>query len=75
MNQQKRLIELGKLIRERRLNAGMTQQELGTESGYDATYISMLERGRRNPPFLTLCTITRHLGVPLHKLLKQFEDE
>jgi transcriptional regulator with XRE-family HTH domain len=75
MNQQKRLIELGKLIRARRLHIGMTQQQLGAESGYDATYISMLERGRRNPPFLTLCTVSRHLGVPLHKLLKAFTDE
>ena len=75
MNQQKRLTELGKLIRERRLHAGLTQQRLGVESGFDATYISMLERGRRNPPFLTLCTITRHLDVSLHKLLRTFTDE
>lgn len=75
MNQQKRLIELGKAIRATRLNAKMTQQQLGALCGYDATYISMLERGRRNPPFLTLCTLSRHMGIQLHKMLKNFSDE
>jgi transcriptional regulator with XRE-family HTH domain len=74
MNQQQRLIELGKAIRQVRLAAGLTQQQLGAKCGYDATYISMVERGRRNPPFLTLCSIARHLGISLHKLLRQFND-
>ena len=74
MAQQLRLTELGKAIRAFRLKAKLTQQELGELSGFDATYISMLERGRRNPPFLTLCSIARQLGVPLHKMLKEFTD-
>jgi len=75
MKQQLRLTELGKAIRKTRLKAGMTQQQLGERSGFDATYISMLERGRRNPPFLTMCSIARPLGVPLHRMLRDFEDK
>ena len=74
MIQQLRLVELGNAIRAFRLKAKLTQQELAERSGFDATYISMLERGRRNPPFLTLCSIGRQLGVPLYKLLKEFKD-
>ena len=74
MKQRKRLQELGKVIRQARLAAKLTQQQLGDACGFDATYISMLERGNRNPPFLTLHCIAVHLQIPMHKLIKQFED-
>lgn len=72
MNQQERLKSLGEAIRAARKAAGMTQMELATICGFDTTYISMLENGKRNPPFLTLCSISRALNKPLHMLLKNY---
>jgi transcriptional regulator with XRE-family HTH domain len=72
MNQQQRLKSLGETIRAARKAAEMTQQDLATVCGFDTTYISMLENGKRNPPFLTLCSIARGLNSPLHSLLRNY---
>ena len=75
MNQSQRLIEFGRIIRKARQAKGLTQEQLAELCHYNATYISMLERGQRNPPFTTLCILARGLDIPLHKLLKDFKDK
>jgi len=68
---QKRLVALGKRIKTIRNAKKLTQEKLAELTEYDPTYLSMLERGKRNPPFLTLCRLTEEMGVPLKAL---FED-
>ena len=41
--------------------SGLTQEELADLCDFDPTYISLLERGKRNPAFLTIVKISRHL--------------
>lgn len=46
----------GQVLRERRLAAGLSQEKLALEAGVDRTFVSLLERGGRQP---TLCTLWR----------------
>ena len=63
------LAVLGKHIRAARLAAGLTQERLAELCDFDATYVSLLERGLRNPPYLTLCNLAERLGCSVAQLV------
>lgn len=65
------LIELGGRIRAIRLNKGLTQAELADRCGCNRNYISMLERGERNPSYKSLVMIAKGLGVKLQKIVTE----
>lgn len=44
---------------------GISQEELAGRSGLDRTYISGIERGRRNPSVRSLQRISDALGITL----------
>ena len=67
---QKRLISLGKRIKAIRNAKALTQEKLAELTEYDPTYLSMLERGKRNPPFLTLCRLAEEMGVTVEEFFK-----
>jgi len=60
---------LGERIREFRAAKNWTQEDLAGESGFDRSYVSGLEVGRRNPTYLKLLRLARSLGIPLLTLL------
>ena len=64
------LVELGKVIKFKRELKGFTQIELAMKSGVDRNYIGMLERGERNPSYLSLLKISKGLGIPVYHLIK-----
>ena len=64
------LVFLGEKIRARREKLELSQESLADECGFDRTYISMLERGRRNPAFLNLVRLAEGLKLPLSTLIK-----
>ena len=64
------LVFLGEKIRARREQLELSQESLADECGFDRTYISMLERGRRNPAFLNLVRLAEGLKLPLSTLIK-----
>lgn len=64
----KALKSLGKNLREVRKRQGLTQEALAALCDYDPTYISLLERGKRNPPFLTIVKIAKHLKCKVSEL-------
>ena len=67
----KRLVKrLGKAIRKRRLNKKLTQEDLAEHAGFDRTYISMIERGTRNPSFTNLCRFAIAFNITPSELLK-----
>lgn len=66
----KLLIDLGKRIRKIRLQKQMTQKQLAEKCGCNRNYISMLERGERNPSYKSLVMIATGLEMELHDLLK-----
>lgn len=65
-----KLVLLGGKIRARREHLELSQESLADECGFDRTYISMLERGRRNPAFLNLVRLADGLNLPLSTLIK-----
>lgn len=63
------LRRLGARIRQLRQAKNWTQEDLAGESGFDRSYVSGLEVGRRNPTYLKLLKLARSLGIPLPTLL------
>ena len=61
--------DLGAILRGYRRASALTQQQLADMLGYDRTYISMIESGRRNLTDRgTLAHIARTLAIPPHVL-------
>lgn len=65
---------LGNSIKLRRLSLGLSQEALADKCGFDRTYISMLERGLRNPSFLNLLRIAKGLETSVAKLTEVYDD-
>lgn len=64
---------LVKVLREARAKAGMTQEMLAAKSGYDRTFIGLLEAGQRTPTLGSFIDVATSLGVPASTLLKRIE--
>ncbi len=64
------LIQLGMEIKKHRLAQDLSQEKLASKCEFDRTYISMLERGKRNPSFLNLKKLCIGLEIELHELLR-----
>ena len=60
---------LGDTIRSRRLDLGMSQEDLGLRCQLDRTYISGVENGKRNPTLSCVDSIARSLGLTLQELI------
>ncbi len=67
------LVAVGKRIREIRHKRGISQEELGFRCKLDRTYISSVERGRRNLGLANLNRIARALNVRPAALLSDRE--
>ena len=64
------LSALGQNVRKRREARELTQEKLAEKSGLDATYISGIERGLRNPGILNVARIAKALGFSTAELCK-----
>ena len=51
------------VLRYLRKKAGLSQEQLGFESGYHRTYMSMLERGMMNPSLRTILSLATALKM------------
>ena len=65
------LEKLGSKIREVRTSHNLTQYELADKCDMNRNYIGMVERGERNPTYLTLLKIAEGCGVCLSELIKE----
>lgn len=57
--------DLGRIIRDARQQAGMTQEELADELGVTRQYVSQLERGKSSLHVTRLFSSLRLLGIRL----------
>ena len=64
----------GRVLRKERNAAGLSQQELALDAGLDRTYISLLERGLRQPTLSTIFQLSRILQVKPSELVGAVED-
>ena len=64
----------GKVLFELRKNAGLSQEKLAELAGYDRTYISLLERGLRQPTITTIFDLSKALGINPYLIIKKVEE-
>jgi transcriptional regulator with XRE-family HTH domain len=64
------LVQFGLHVRKVRLAAGLTQEQFAARAGLDRTYISLVERGKRNPSLTNLLRLAFAAGVDLSILVK-----
>ena len=64
------LAALGNSVREARTEKKLTQEQLAALCGFDRTYISLVERGKRNISFTNLITLAKGLEVSVSKLVE-----
>jgi transcriptional regulator with XRE-family HTH domain len=61
----------GRVLRECRIKAAMSQEALALEAGVDRTYVSLLERGKRQPTLGMLFQLAAVLGVSAATLVSR----
>jgi len=66
--------KFGQILRELRNESGLSQEQLGFESGYHRTYISSLERGLRSPSLKTIFDLAKTLSVPASEIIMRLES-
>ena len=64
-------VALGQSIRSRRLAVGLSQEKLAEAAGLHWTYISSIERGKRNVSLVNIVRIAKALGVSPSELLSK----
>ena len=64
----------GSVLRESREMAGLTQEKLADLCEYDRTYISLLERGLRQPTLTTIFDFARVLNILPSDILRKVEE-
>ena len=62
-------------MRSLRIARGLTQERLAEGAGLHTTYVSDIERGRRNIGFINLSLLASALGVDLPTLMSEVEAE
>jgi transcriptional regulator with XRE-family HTH domain len=67
--------DLGQAIRRLRWDRNLTIEALAFAAGMHPTYLSGIERGRRNPTWARITGLARALGVPFAVLLETAEQE
>lgn len=74
-NKTKILQSFGFLVRQHRLDLGISQEELGLRSNLDRTYISGIERGIRNPSLTALVSLADGMKINISNLVEGLESK
>lgn len=61
----------GSVLRQRRVDCGLSQEELGFNTDLHRTYISLLERGLRQPTLGTVFVLAAAIGWEPERLVKE----
>lgn len=73
MRTQKVLAAFGRVLRQERLNQGISQEALALEADVDRTFVSQIERGLHQPSLTTLVKLAAALDVPPSMLVSRME--
>lgn len=68
-------IIVGEVIREFRLSKKLSQEKVAELSGLDRTYISLIERGKRQPTIQTIFKIANALEVSPSEIIKTIQEK
>ena len=61
------------VLRMRRREAGLSQEQLAHRAGLSMRFISLLEGSRHRPTLVTMHKIAEALDLPLSKMIRQAE--
>lgn len=64
-------LAFGKVLREIRLEAGLTQEQLGLEAGVRRTFVSLLELGEQQPSLATIIKLANALDIKPSTLIER----
>ena len=64
----------GKILRELRLEKGLSQEQLGFEADLRRTYVSILELGQQQPSLTTIFKLAKALNIKASHLLELVES-
>lgn len=67
------LTNLGLRIKKIRIEMKLSQEALADKCGFDRTYISLLERGKRNPSYINLLKLSQGIDMKLSELLEDVQ--
>jgi transcriptional regulator with XRE-family HTH domain len=73
MGEREKLQIFGATVRKRRTEQGISQESLATLAGLHRTYISMLERGIRNPSLTVILQLAEALGTKASTLIADLD--
>lgn len=62
------------VLREARMNAGLTQEELAERADVSVRFISLLENGKRQPSLSALAALCAGLRLPMSALIAMVEQ-
>jgi transcriptional regulator with XRE-family HTH domain len=68
-------VAFGRVLRQLRQEAGLTQEGLGFEADLRRTYVSILELGQQQPSLSTILKLAKALNQPGGTLVGMVETE
>ena len=68
-------VAFGKVLRRLRLEAGLTQEQVGFEAELRRTYVSILELGQQQPSLATILKLAKALDQSGQELIGLVEAE
>ena len=67
--------QFGRVVRRRRLAAGLSQEALSETAGLHRTHVGLLERGLRMPSILVAKKVAEALGTTMGELLAEVDTQ
>jgi transcriptional regulator with XRE-family HTH domain len=67
-------VAFGEVVRELRLEAGLSQEALSFACGRHRTYVSLIERGRNAPSITTLWLMAKALDITPSVLIEHVQE-
>ncbi|HFQ8050926.1 MULTISPECIES: helix-turn-helix domain-containing protein [Pseudomonas] len=67
-------LAFGKVLRRRRVEAGLTQEQLAHEAELQRNYVSLMERGINQPTITTLIKLANPLGCTAAEIVAEVEQ-
>ena len=68
-------VAFGRVLRQLRLDAGLTQEALGFEADLRRTYVSILELGQQQPTLTTILKLAKALNRSAQEIMGLVETE
>ena len=66
--------EFGLVIKELRLQKGISQERLALDAGIDRTYIGHIEKGVRNVSIEIIEKLAEYFQIPISEIFKRIEE-